>query len=570
MDFSKYGTTPIQIADKYLGNYKVKDNEINAEICPFCESQTDKWKFYLNIDEGTYYCHRQNNCGVSGSFRQLLQHFGEHEGQKYDPPDVKNSDVSDKILKYFKKRGIDKEIIQSHNISTSDKGQIAFEYYEDGELVLVKYRNFGKGKDKRYWQEGGGKPVLWELDYCDTDLPLKITEGEIDKLALHQAGIQNVVSIPFGSNNFEWVENNWEKLDEFEEIIICPDNDDAGEKFADECIKRLGEWRCKIAKPTWPDINHELFKEGEEGLKELINNASYKEDDSWLQLHEIDEIDPAKIPTTKSSIPKLNKFLRGYREGELTIWTGINGSGKSTLLLQEAIYAASEGTKVAVITGENKPGKTRYIFSLQLAGPDNIDAKMDTIRDELTYYVPGEKYKKLLDWARGKLFVYKNERGLEVDKIKRKAEEAVKRYGCKMIIIDNLMKVNYQCSYQEKYNQQAQFVNDMKDFAMKYDCHVHIVAHPRKPKDTIVTKEDVAGLYEITNLADNVMCVHRVNKETVMQALGIKELDVKGAVEIFKNRTLGIQDKIIRMNFDKSCETFWQYGAERQTNFNWS
>ena len=30
-----------------------------------------------------------------------------------------------------------------------------------------------------------------------------------------------------------------------------------------------------------------------------------------------------------------------------------------------------------------------------------------------------------------------------------------------------------------------------------------------------------------------------------------------------------IQDKIIRMNFDKSCETFWQYGAKRQTNFNW-
>ena len=34
----------------------------------------------------------------------------------------------------------------------------------------------------------------------------------------------------FGANNTSWIEYNWEWLDNFDEIIVCGDNDEAGKK----------------------------------------------------------------------------------------------------------------------------------------------------------------------------------------------------------------------------------------------------------------------------------------------------------------------------------------------------
>jgi len=558
---------PIDVAER-LGEYKIKDDEINFKICPFCkpEKKDNFWKFFLNKNEGTYYCHRQKNCGVKGSFQDLLKHLGQIETEI----EVENKDISEKIYKYFEARGISRDIISSHNIKTGRDGNIAFEYYHKNKLVLVKYRNFKKGEKKKYWQEGNGKNVLWEIDNTNPKLPLIITEGEIDKLALHQSGLCNIVSIPFGSGNFKWVDECWDELEGFDEIIICPDNDKAGEKFRDECIKRLGEWRCKVAElDKYNDINELLHFEGEGKVREFLENAEEVGMDCWMDLSEIEEYDLSEVPFYKSSIPLINKYLRGYRAGELTIWTGINGSGKSTFILQEVLQAVEQEKKVAVITGEMQPGITRYVLELQAAGVDYIESRFDSVMDELKFYTPKETKQKIREWAEGKVKIYKNFEGLEVDKIRNKMIGAVRRYGCFAFIVDNLMKVNYKCSYQEKYNRQSEFVGWCKDFAQRYGVHVHVVAHPRKPKGEVVTKEDVAGLYEITNLADNVICLHRTNKKEILKALKIDRPEVKGALEIFKNRMLGKEDKLIPLNFDDSCRQFWQYGQENNLDFGW-
>ena len=559
---------PIELAGKYLGEYKIRENEINVKKCPFCKPQKkdNYWKFFLNKNEGIYYCHRQNNCGVKGSFQDLLKHFGQIDMEI----EVENKEISDKIYKYFKARGIDNDIISSHNIKTGKNGNIAFEYYYQDSLVLVKYRNFQKGKEKKYWQEGGGRNVLWEIDNTNPELPLLITEGEIDKLALHQAGLCNIVSVPFGSSNFKWVDECWEELEEFDEIVICPDNDNAGEKFADECVRRLGEWRCRVAEiEKYSDINEVLHFEGAGEIRQLIENAEEVGMDCWLDLSEIEEFDLSDVPFVKSSIPLINKYMRGYRAGELTIWTGVNGSGKSTFILQEALESVEEEGKVALITGEMQPGITRYILELQAAGTDNIEAEFDSVRDELKYYTPKEIKGRIREWAEGEMKIYKNFEGLEVDKIRNKMTGAVRRYGCFSFVVDNLMKVNYKCSYQEKWNKQSQFVDWCKDFAQRYGVHVHVVAHPRKPKGDVVTKEDVAGLYEVTNIADNVICVHRTNKSKILKALKIEKKETKGALEIWKNRMLGKEDKIIPLMFDESCRRFWQYGQENNKEYGW-
>ena len=585
MNFTNSGMTPQELADRYLGQYKMKTNEINAKNCPFCgpnEKKDNQWKFFLNTDEGTYKCHRENRCGASGSFIDLLKHFGEYDGgyipmkksklkNKYPQFDVETYDPTDKIIEYFNKRGISEETILEHNVKTAkqnDNEEIAFEYFKEGHKVAIKYRNFGKGEKKRYWQEAGGLAVLWELDEADTNKPLIITEGETDKLALNEAGFDNVTSVPFGSNNFKWVDNNWDKLEKFNEIIICPDNDKAGKKFAEQAVKKLGEERTKIAVPEYPDINHQLYKEGKDSLVKLIKEADYYGDDNLLRMSEIEFYDPSNINSAASSIGLINKYIRGYREGEISIWTGTNGSGKSTLLLQEAIKAVDDGMNTVIINGENIPSKTKKTLGLQIADIDLIETKVDQF-GELEFYIPRDVRESIENWLGDRLMIYDNFAGLQDDKITKTIEIAVRRYNVKNIIVDNLMKIDYNATYQEKYNKQAKFVNKMKDFAQKYNCHIHIVAHPRKPRNVVVTKEDVAGLYEITNLADNVLCIHRISNEQIRKKLKIDNQEVSGAVEIFKNRTYGKQDIRIQLMFEEAAQRFWYPENDYEMDINW-
>ncbi len=83
--------------------------------------------------------------------------------------------------------------------------------------------------------------------------------------------------------------------------------------------------------------------------------------------------------------------------------------------------------------------------------------------------------------------------------------------GVKVFIIDNLMKIDLKDSYKNEYMAQKIFVNKLKNFARKYGAIVHLVAHPRKPQqgNSKVTKFDVAGTGDITNLADYAIAIKK-------------------------------------------------------------
>ena len=63
---------------------------------------------------------------------------------------------------------------------------LVFPYFRDGELVNVKYR----GEDKSFWQIKGAEKIMFGLDDIAGAREIVIVEGEMDKLALEQAGIR--------------------------------------------------------------------------------------------------------------------------------------------------------------------------------------------------------------------------------------------------------------------------------------------------------------------------------------------------------------------------------------------
>eukprot|EP00959_Pyramimonas_sp_CCMP1952_P365532 7655497-Pyramimonas_sp.AAC.1 len=61
---------------------------------------------------------------------------------------------------------------------------MAFPYMRDGELVNIKYR----GPNKTFWQVKGAEKLLYGLDDIKGADTVIIVEGELDKLALEEAG----------------------------------------------------------------------------------------------------------------------------------------------------------------------------------------------------------------------------------------------------------------------------------------------------------------------------------------------------------------------------------------------
>ena len=156
--------------------------------------------------------------------------------------------VSDKVVEWFKTRGISSQTLTDLQISEGPEWMpqtgktenvIKFNYFMGGELTNVKYRD-GRKNFKLF---KGAEKVFYNIDsivgyeYC------VIVEGEMDVLALHEAGITNAISVPNGatlnSNNLDYLDSCIDYFEDKEKIILAVDSDEAGQALQTELIRRL-------------------------------------------------------------------------------------------------------------------------------------------------------------------------------------------------------------------------------------------------------------------------------------------------------------------------------------------
>lgn len=556
--------TAVELADKYLHPYKRRGDEIIPRLCPFCKGGStgrDYWTFALNMSKGTYNCKR-GTCGVAGTLRDLHRHFGEPydagfewrrpKTRNFKKPTTRIDPTTSRVVAYFNSRGISQETLMRRNVGESG-GNVVFPYYENGELVLVKFRKPEpyNGKGPKSWREAGGKDVFWGMDDCDPALPLVIVEGEIDALTLDEAGVPNVVSVPNGAQSLECVDNCWEWLENFSEIIIWPDNDEPGHEMAQKLIKRLGEWRCKIVQSAYKDANDHLLAEGKDSVLDAVIAAKDVPVAGIVRLADVKAYNPEEQETVLSFISAINERIGGYIAGQLSVWTGTNGSGKSTFLGQELLYAIDQGYSVCAYSGELPSALFRYWIDVQAAGPNHLDTYVDVHT--------GRKWKKpdrsvvdrIRAWYRDRFFLYESNGPFSLDDLMRVFTYAFRRYDCRVFLADNLMTMLGGSSESEYYRRQSDTVARLAAFAKQYNVHVHLVAHPRKTEGRL-TKMDVAGSGDITNLADNVFAIHRLKPEEKA------EWECDALLDVFKARLTGMQDFTVKLGFDEDSKRFYQ------------
>lgn len=282
-----------------------------------------------------------------------------------------------------------------------------------------------------------------------------------------------------------------------------------------------------------------------------MENMKYYKTSSEINIQESEN-----LIYIKSGITNIDSCIKGFALGELSVWSGGNGSGKSTVLNQIAIESILQDFKVLIFSGELRDSRLMKWFNLQLCGIDNLnyDERADT-------YFP-KNIDETTQITNNKLFVYDNEIGNNVDLIATAIREAVEKENVKMVILDNLMSMNLSSYGNEKYDVQTKLATDLSDLAKKLNIHIHFVCHPRKSTN-FLRKYDISGTADLTNIADNVFIVHRVNNDFKKQTQEMFKwksdneiYQFNNIIEICKNREQGIQDTFIGQYFEIETKRF--------------
>jgi len=564
-----------EFVKKYLGKYKISGKEIVIEECPFCHRK--KWKFSINNQSGLYQCF-SGSCRETGSVNTLFKKHGVEELTfNKKTSDLKNYVIglTEKSKQFLNSRGItDKTILRNRfDICSTKNNETAFIYRKGFEVHSIKNR----GNDtKKFTATKLKELTLWKLDFADPEEALIICEGEIDVLSFEEQNINNVVSVPFGANTFTWLDTDYNILEKFKEIIIAVDNDAAGAECRKELLKRLPE-ADKMRSVDWgkyKDAN-EALKAGED-LQSFLDGAKDVYHEYYVDLERDSDEDIKKYGVGSVN---LNRMIGCIRSGELTIWTGSAGSGKSSFLNQILLEMCKKHNSF-VFSPELRLGQFKEWVSRQLIPEDRngfIKKSYCDLEERERFEVSKDKQSLMMKWLNKRLRYIKPTKKISNKKLLTMIDKKIRSEKIEFIVVDNLLKIDFDAADQKKeQNIHRDFVEGLKNLAVKYNVSIHLVCHPKKHDMDDPDQYVVSGTSNMVNLADNLFYVRRCVLEEIENTKLPKDVKEK-ALEyqtstLFKNLKSreGVQIGVWQhLHFDAVRKRFRHINDEEFYNTDW-
>ena len=455
-------------------------------ICPLCshdrkpKNQKDKCASY-DWERGLGTCHNCNKTFQLHTFNRK----GKAEKVYVKPTQPEEqAAVNDKVAEWFASRGISRSTLYELGVTDGDEFMpqtgkvehaIQFNYFVGDQLVNVKYRD-GRKNFKLY---KGAEKVFYNInsivgyEYC------VIVEGEMDVLALHEAGVTNAVSVPNGAtlntNNLEYLDNTIDYFLDQEKIIIAVDSDEAGQALQQELIRRLGTEVCYIATfDDCKDANEYLIKYGKEKLVSRITAATPVPLENVTTFRDIegdvtDFVRNGFKPGYQIGLREFDSIFSTYTGQFITV-TGIPSSGKSDFVDQMCVgYNQLYGWKTAYASPENQPTFLHaHKLMRKIWGGMPSEADINT-----------EKWNQIADLCNSSFYHIDMEK-YALEHVLKKGAELVKRKGIKCLVIDPYNKVRSAKPSTDVNQYTLDYLEQIDIFAKKYDVLVIVVAHPTK------------------------------------------------------------------------------------------
>lgn len=506
-------------------------------------------------------CRRQS---MAEALKDIKRHFGIRDDfpkppeRAYRRPEKPKCQAAKaRALEWLTSRGLTEDTIKAFKVAEQvqhGKTYAVFPFIdENGEVLNIKYRNPDEKKDMR--QEAGAAPCLFGWHLIDPKgRAVAITEGEIDAMTLHQVRVP-ALSVNQGAGNHQWIEHDWEKLERFDDILVCFDNDEAGDKGAAEVIGRLGVERCRRVRLGAKDANQWLqdgaeavdFQQAMEDARPLDPDELRNADEYTSAVEDLFYPPPGTPIAPALYIDKELEWFR-FRLAEYTCWTGINGHGKSLMLDQILLGLMLQGERVVVFSGEMGVARHLKRIHKQATGLDR----------------PTREYIRAVgQWLRERLWLFDLVGVAKLDRLLEVFAYAARRYGVRHFVIDSLMMIDVPQDGPGAITKQNEAVQKLVSFKKTHNVHIHLVAHPRKLRDESEApgKMEVAGAGGIVNGADNVFSIWRAQKDEAPANPNDPEAvtkwqeqqdDIDAKLILKKQREDGVQDYTQVLWFDKA------------------
>lgn len=511
-------------------------------ICPACSATRKKKNakcLSVNLDKGVWLCH---HCGWKGGLQTgegSRPQFDRWKAPIYARPEYPIHHGSEpaperidpRLLAFFENRGISRETIEAAQIRLSEEWfpvleeralAIQFPYLRDGQVINVKSRTL---IGKHFRQVADAEKIFYGLDDIRHQTMAIIVEGELDKLALAQAGIAYVISVPDGAppenakpsaKKFEYLENCQAYLDPLTKIIIATDSDAPGKALERELIRRLGPERCWTVQ--WPDgvkdANEMLLDYGIEGLCEAIEHAIPCPIEHVLSIEDLhnavmEYYQLGRQRGLSTGFSNLDEIFT-VSSGEFTVVTGIPSHGKSEFLDALMINLISQhGHVFAVCSPENRP-TAGHIAKLA----EKIEGKpfLPGAQERMS---PGDVH-HALQWLTAHLYMIESPEPLSIPAVIEKLRALIFQKGITHVILDPWNEFDHsRSSGQSETDYISLAISQLKRFALRHDVHLFMIAHPTKlmrQKDghyPVPSPYDISGSAHWRNKADNCIAVWR-------------------------------------------------------------
>jgi twinkle protein len=504
-------------------------------VCPTCShtrKPENKKKKCASLDweRGLGTCHNCNKTFQLHTFKRKGT-----SDKVYVRPDYTYEEPTSKVIKWFKGRGISQQTLKDLNVSegpeympqtNKEENTIKFNYMMGGELINIKYRD-GRKNFKLY---KGAEKIFYNIDSIVGHSFCVIVEGEMDVLALHEAGISNAISVPngatLGNNNLDYLDNCIDYFADKEKVIIAVDQDEPGQALRQELIRRLGAEVCYTCYfDDCKDANEYLLKYGSERLSKTIEDArpvplenvtTFKDIESDVT----DFVENGFKPGFQIGLRNFDEIFSTYTGQFITV-TGIPSSGKSDFVDQMVIgYNQLHNWKTAFASPENAPTYL-HAHKLMRKAWQGMPSKKD---------IGNDKWNQCSEYINDNFFFIDMER-YTLDSVLKKGAELVKRKGIKCLVIDPFNKVrDLESSNGDVNVYTLEYLTKIEMFAKKYDVLVIIVAHPTKMYKDSNGKIEEPTMYNIKGGGEwydasyHGLLVHRdyENKTTKVKVLKVK------------------------------------------------
>ena len=501
-----------------MNGYKTYSKEsqtfLHKEPCPKCGSKDNLARY---------------KDGHASCFTQGCEYYERSEGEAVVLDNVKTANEalaeipSTAKISSMRDRRISEDICRKYGVMVEGDGfgnvvKHYYPYYSRNTMnkSMVAYKT-RVCEDKQFSSKGDLRSCgLFgqQLFASDNARFITITEGELDALAVSEMfnGKWPVVSLKNGAASAaKSIKESLEFLEQFENVIICFDQDEAGQQAVQDVVGLFSPNKVKVMDMPLKDASDMLMARRIKEFTTLwweaktykpVGIVSLSTDTSpWDSFVSRGTEEVIPFPTAFS---KLNQMMNGgMAAGEITTLGALTSIGKSTVVYNLVYGMVTESNKkIGSIFLEASQGEIiEKLMSVHLK--TNISQVPYKERDYSQYYA---EYQKLI--ANDNFHILDHQGSVDSDELFSKMRYLVKGLDCEVLVLDPL-----QAAVTSNKNES---IDDFMDRTLKLvqetGVSVIIVSHMRKPfvkEAHDVSEYDLKGSGSINQISFNTILLSR-------------------------------------------------------------